>query len=294
MKEKLIITHSSPDFDAITYLWLLKRFVPKFKDAEIKLLSFSQNDQDMLEKADSVGDIGSIYHPATWRFDHHHLSGTESTNTCAAKMAWEYLLFLQIDVTYLSSLIEVIHMGDLAITDPVGIHVILWGAGLQKNPLTDQRLTDQEMIATGFDLLDRAAAWLKHKAILSTELDEKVIWKSDDNLIWAIRGGTTALNFAAYDEGARIVVFEGDPFDTDEGISYPMGASRSPEWKEPHLGEMITDVNSASPISKELCMWFKHNSGFFAGRGSRKAPCYELPKADLIALAIFFDMAWDR
>lgn len=167
-EKRTIVTHSSPDFDAIAYLWLLKRFIPKFKDAQIKLMPFPQIDQDVLEAADSVGDIGGIYHPDRWRFD-HHLSGNQSTNTCAAMMVWEYLLFLKIDVAYLSDLIEVIHQGDLARTDPIGIHALLWGAGLQKNPLTGQRLTDMEMIAIGFDLLDRAAAWLKH--------------------IWAIRGG---------------------------------------------------------------------------------------------------------
>lgn len=293
-EKKIIVTHSSPDLDAICYLWLLKRFVPKFKDTEMKLMAFSQIDQDVLEAADSVGDMGGVYHPATWRFDHHHLPGSQSTNTCATKMLWEFLLFLQIDVDYLADLIEVVHQGDLARTDPIGIHTLLWGGGLQKNPLTGQRLTDMEMVAIGFELLDRAAAWLKHKAILKVELDKKVIWKSDDGLIWAIKGGSAPLNFAAYDMGARIVVFEGEPFETDKGISYPMGASRAPEWKEPHLGELIIGINSASPVAQELALWFRHNDGFFTGRGSRKAPCYDLPKTDLVSLAIFFDMAWDR
>lgn len=275
-EKKTSVTHSSPDFDAITYLWLLKRFVPEFEGAEIKLMAFSQINQDVLQAADSVGDMGGVYHPATWRFDHHHLPGSQSTKTCAAKMLWEYLLFLKIEVAYLSDLIEVIHLGDLARTDPIGIHTLLWGAGLQKNPLTGQRLTDMEMVAVGFELLDRAAAWLKHKAVLKTELDEKVIWKSEDSLIWAIKGGSASLNFAAYDMGARIVVFEGEPFETEKGISYPMGASRAPEWKEPHLGELIVDAAFASQVAKELALWFRHNDGFFAGRGSRKAPCYDL------------------
>lgn len=293
-KQTIIVTHVSPDFDAITYLWLLKRFVPKFKDAEIKLMPFGQSDQDVLEKADSVGDMGSVYHPATWRFDHHHLPGSQSTNTCAAKMLWEYLLFLEVDVAYLEPLINVIYMGDLTITDPIGIHSILWGAGLNKNLLTGQRLSDMEMIAVGFQLLDRVDAWLKHKVEKQAELDEKVIWKSDDGLIWAIRHGSASLNFAAYEAGARIVVFEGETFETDEGTSYPVGSSRAPEWKEPHLGELVDSAVSTSPVAQELALWFRHNSGFFSGRGSRKAPCYELLKVDLVTLAVFFDMAWDR
>jgi hypothetical protein len=293
-----IVTHQSPDFDAICYLWLVKRFasqvVPTFKDAEINLMSLSRIDQDVLEAAISVGDMGGVYRPETWRFDHHHLEGSQSTNTCAAKMLWEYLLYLGIDVSYLSPLIKVIWQGDLARTEPVGIHSILWGGGLQKNLLTGQRLTDMEMVAVGFDLLDRAAAWLKHKVETKAELDEKVIWKSDDKLIWAIRGGTPSVTFSAYDKGARIVVFEGEPIKTPEGISYPMGASRAPEWKEPHLGKLVDLVLSSSPVAKELTLWFRHQDGFFAGRGSRKAPCYELPKCDLKDLATFFNTAWKR
>lgn len=296
MNKQIIVTHTSPDLDAIAYLWLLKRFVPQFESAEIKLMPFSRIDYDILAAAStvSVGDIGGVYHPETWRFDHHHLSGSQNTNTCATKMLWERLVYRGIEVAYLEPLIHVIWQGDLARTDPVGIHSILWGAGLQKNPLTGQRLTDMEMIAIGFDLLDRAAVWLKHKAEKTLELKDKVVWQSDDNLIWAIKHGTASTSFAAYDEGARIVVFKGEPFETDEGISHPMGASRSPEWKEPHLGELLTGVNPLSPVASELALWFRHEGGFFVGRGSKKAPCYDLPKADLIALAIFFDMAWER
>lgn len=289
-----IISHSNPDFDAITYLWLMKRYAPEFRDAEINLMPFSQINDDLLGRADSVGDIGGQYYPAQWRFDHHHLPGSQSTDTCAAKMLWEYLLYLEIDVAHLAPLIEIIHQGDLARTDPIGIHSIIWGAGLQKNLITGQRLTDQEMITVGFELLDRVGSWLKHKAYLAVELNKKVIWKSDDNLIWAIRNGSASLNFAAYEAGSRIVVFEGETFETDEGTSYPVGASRAPEWQEPHLGELVDSVLPSSPVADEFALWFRHNDGFFTGRGSRKAPCYVLPKVDLIVLAVFFDMAWGR
>lgn len=295
-RKRTSVTHTSPDLDAIGYLWLLKRYIPVFVDAEIKLMPFSQIDQKILIAADSVGDMGGEYDPLDWRFDHHHLPGAESTDTCATKMLWKYLLYLEIDVVHLKPLVEVIHAGDLAKTDPCGIHVAFWGARLRKNQVTGQRLTDIEMIAIGFELLDRVAAWLKHKAEKQVELDEKTIWKSDDNLVCAIQNGSASLSFAAYEEGARIVVFEGEPFETKEGTSYPMGVSRAPGWNEPHLGDL---VSLATPfptfaMQQEFDLWFKHNGGFFAGRGSSKAPCYKKPQVKLIELAQIINKMWKR
>ena len=35
---KIIVTHASPDWDAITSIWLLKRFLPGWNTAEIRFV----------------------------------------------------------------------------------------------------------------------------------------------------------------------------------------------------------------------------------------------------------------
>jgi hypothetical protein len=208
-------------------------------------------------------------------------------------MVWEFLLFLQIDVAYLEPLVEVIYQGDLANTPPVGLHTIMWGAGIQKNPLTGQRLTDMEMMAVGFELLDRAAAWLKHKETARLRLEKMVIWKSADNLIWALKGGKASSAFAAFEQGAILVIYEGEPFEAEGGVSYPIGVSRSNKHDNPHVGDLVDEITDQS-VMAEVDLWFRHEAGFISGRGGYKAPFYEPSKADLMDLAMAIDKVWKR
>lgn len=297
---KTIITHSSPDMDAIGYAWLMVRYAPGFEGTQIKLMAFSAIDEEALDAADSVGDIGGEFIPSRWRFDHHHLPGSVSTSTCAAMMVWRHLLSLGEDVAHLQPLIEVIYQGDLGkAADPTGIHALLWGAGLMRNRVTGQRLTDYEFMAVGFELLDRSTAWLKRKAEVKADLAEKVVWKSADGLVWAIKGGNASTNFAAYEEGCRVAVFEGDPIQLPEGTTYPVGAFRAAEWQEPHLGLVINEILTDSivfsdEVLSELNLWFRHNDGFFVGRGTAKGPVFEPPKADLMEIAKAISSVWRR
>ena len=35
---KIIVTHNSPDWDAITAVWLIKRFLPNWENAEVQFV----------------------------------------------------------------------------------------------------------------------------------------------------------------------------------------------------------------------------------------------------------------
>ncbi len=298
---KLIVTHVAPDFDAIAYAWLMAKYAPGFEDTLITYTPFSNPDLELLNRANSVGDIGGKYDPSKWRFDHHHLEGNESTATCTAKMTWEHLLSLEleIDVAHLEPLIEIVYQGDLGHVDPVGIHGLLWGFGIRAKKGLGQRLSDQEAMAWGFELLDLSATWLKRQVEVKAELAEKVIWKSDDNLVWAVKHGSAGTSFTAYAEGARLVVFEAEPIELDEGISYPVGVSRANEWQSPNIGQLISEIlhmadNYDPAVIAEIESWFVHPGGFFAGRGTAKGPMFEKPKTDLITLTTAIDNAWKR
>lgn len=289
-----IITHSSPDIDAIVYSWLMKSYW--LKDATINFMRFNALDEYALAKADSVGDMGCVYDPDNLRFDHHHLPGSLSTSTCAAKMAWEFLLSKGVDVYYLDPLIEAVYQGDIAQSAPVGIHAQMFGWKSRAKE-AGRDLADQEIYEYGVNLIEPIAFWLKKKDEATAELNQKVIWESDDGLVWAIENGSARTSFAAYDEGARVVVFQGAPIETDQGVSYPVGATRSPEWGAPHLGELVGKIiakNEEPLLCAELETWFRHNDGFFVGRGGAKAPCGEALQVDLVKVAQAISDAWWR
>jgi len=294
---KLIVTHTNPDLDAIGYAWLMAKYAPGFGAYRIEFTAFGQ-DRDLIDRADSVGDIGGVYDPARRRFDHHQLPGAESTATCATRMTWDWLQSQGIDVAHLEPLVEIIHQGDLGRQSPVGLHGLLQGFAIRFKKNTGQRLSDQELMAWGFELIDCSATWLRRQAKVKAELAEKVLWKSEDGLIWAIQSGSTETSFAAYEQGARLVVFFGEPIELPNGTTYPVGVSRAPEWQEPDISILIYSIiihsTSHSEVITEMESWFVHPAGFFAGRGTAKGPMYEKPKCSLLNLASVIDTGWLR
>lgn len=295
---KTIITHTAPDFDAIAYVWQMKKYAPGFEDAKVFFMSPNALDQPALDAADSVGDMAGQYDPLRWRFDHHQFQGATSTETCTARMVWLQLIGFGQDLEYLKPLIDEIHQGDLARTPAVGIHSLMRGWKIVAADEFNFKLSDYGIYSYGQAILSGIAADLKKKASDKLELDQVVIWKSDDGLIWAIKGGSVGTSFAAYDEGARVIIFEGKPITlADDTITYPVGASRAPEWQDPDLGELVSQIIDGSgdePLRYELGRWYRHNAGFYAGRGGQKAADERPLHIGLKDLAWAFHTIWKR
>jgi len=81
---KLIVTHFSPDLDALTSCWLIKRFLPGWKKAEIKFVAAGSTFNNQPPDLDK-----NIIHVDTGmgKFDHHQTSNY----TCAAKKVFLFL-----------------------------------------------------------------------------------------------------------------------------------------------------------------------------------------------------------
>lgn len=82
---KTIVTHLSPDLDAIASTWLVKRFLPGWAEADIQFVPAGQTLNKM-----QPDDDRDIIHVDTGmgKFDHHQTS----ERTCATKIVYEYLL----------------------------------------------------------------------------------------------------------------------------------------------------------------------------------------------------------
>ncbi len=81
---KTIVTHFAPDLDGITGIWLLKTFLPEWKEAAIAFVPAGKTLQDALADSDP-----EVLHVDTGfgKFDHHQ--GNE--DTCAALKVYESL-----------------------------------------------------------------------------------------------------------------------------------------------------------------------------------------------------------
>lgn len=81
---KTLVTHLSPDVDAVTSIWLIKRFLPGWEKAGVQFVPAGGT----LNNAPADSDL-SIIHVDTGlgRFDHHQTR----EDTCAAQKTFEFL-----------------------------------------------------------------------------------------------------------------------------------------------------------------------------------------------------------
>src|SRR5271155_2135332 len=120
---KIIVTHMSPDWDAITSVWLLKKYLAGWQEAEVKFVPAGQRlgrhsgkrerfenpdfgpvspastrgvqrgEQARMTGDDPIERIGDdeIIHVDTGLgpLDHHQ---TQDTNVCGASLTWNYIL----------------------------------------------------------------------------------------------------------------------------------------------------------------------------------------------------------
>lgn len=81
---KIIVTHLSPDIDAITAVWLIKRFLPKWQEAKLKFVpAGSTLDNNPPDKDPNIIHVDTGF----GRFDHHQTKKF----TCAAQLVFNFL-----------------------------------------------------------------------------------------------------------------------------------------------------------------------------------------------------------
>lgn len=93
---KIIVTHSSPDMDAITSVWLIKKFLPGWETAAVRFVPAGEridsgkwqnkNEQSPIERIED----DEIIHVDTGlgSLDHHQ---TVSDKVCGASLTWDYV-----------------------------------------------------------------------------------------------------------------------------------------------------------------------------------------------------------
>ena len=84
MSQKIVVTHINPDLDAMTAVWLLRRFHPDFGEARIEFIYAGATFEDKPVDSDPM-----VVHVDTgWgKFDHHQTG----ERTCAAKLVWDWI-----------------------------------------------------------------------------------------------------------------------------------------------------------------------------------------------------------
>ena len=97
---KVVVTHSSPDLDAITSVWLIRKFLPGWEDAQAQFVPAGErigNIKYQISKIKNpIETIGEdeVIHVDTGLgpLDHHQ---TESDKVCGASLTWDYVKKIQ-------------------------------------------------------------------------------------------------------------------------------------------------------------------------------------------------------
>lgn len=291
-----IVTHTSPDWDAIGAVWLLKRFTD-LHDAQIVFVNTGAPDPAILDQAAAVVDTGREYDPMRRRFDHHQMPDDESNLDCATSIVFADEVNSP-TTFYLEPLIKLIYDGDTGKpganeSRERGIHALLSAKKTLK-------WSDDQLLEWGMSVLDDLELSLRMRAAGRQALERHTVYRSDDGLIVALKDAPPHATSAAHEVGARLVLFQS----SSEGTN-AIGIMRAGEWQEPHIGELISwllndadcgvgPIEHGDALYMELRSWFRHNGGFFAGRGTAKAPDPRPIDVDLVDIARAIDGAWVR
>jgi hypothetical protein len=94
---KIIVTHTSPDWDAITSVWLLKKYLGGWQDAEVRFVPAGQRlngvpTETKYKGEDPIEKVGEdeVIHVDTGLLplDHHQI---QDVDVSAASLVWEYV-----------------------------------------------------------------------------------------------------------------------------------------------------------------------------------------------------------
>lgn len=301
----MIVTHTSPDWDAIGAVWLLKRY-GGLADEPVAFVNTGNPDPDILKRALAVVDTGREFDPEGGRFDHHQLPGAEANTCCATSLVFQWLKKDAADLEWLGPLIDLIYAGDTGQANygatwsrVIGIHAMLSAIKIQKP-------ADDLLLAVGFDWLDLLANHLFAHETARQAIVAHTVYRSDDGLVLALKDAPPHATSAAHEAGARLVLFQS----ASEGTN-AIGIMRGGEQREPHVGALVlaildrapairmeqtaaTTIQAAQALFDELRTWYRHEAGFFAGRGTAKAPDSRPIEADLRDIAATIDAEWKR
>lgn len=255
-----IVTHMSPDLDAIASVWLIKSFYPQFNTATVVYVPAGKTFNNMPADQDP-----SIIHADTGlgRFDHHQ----NNEYTCASEKIFNYLKDQELLKTHqiepLERLVEVItffdHFGESKLpdadSDTYDFLIIGIIDGLKMLYQDDAKIT-----ALGCELLDGLLQTFTNKVFAEREIKHGLIFDSP----W---GKTLAIE-SDNEEAVRVAQKQG--FDMVVRKSKKKGFVRVKLL--PKITETLQRLYDELVKKDSKATWYYHASGHMVLNGSSKNP----------------------
>jgi hypothetical protein len=175
---KTIVTHLSPDLDAIASVWLIKKYLPNWSDAEVKFVPSGTTLDNQLP--DSNKDIIHV-DTGLGKFDHHQTDDY----TSATKLVYKYLLgrdyLEEKEIKPLEKIIEYVnstdHFAEVFYSDPEADRYDFMIRQLVDGLKVINR-DETKLMEIIFLLLESALIVFKNKVNAEEEINRGFVFKS--------------------------------------------------------------------------------------------------------------------
>jgi hypothetical protein len=283
---KIIVTHKSPDLDAITSVWLLKRFLKNWKEADIRYVPAGQKLEGTYENEGEVIELlngNEIIHVDTGmgKLDHHQF---QDETICAASIVKDYILknpqnTLTNDNTitsleYLIDLVidedhfqQVFHPDSASFLREFTLVGILDGMKLQN-------FEDEEILTKGYELLDALLLSFESRVAAEKELETGRIFDTKWGNAIALQTVNDTVMKLAQIRGYSVVVRR-DPASSLMRIKAWPRMRSDKKYEVEYNAERDVDLTPVYAIVKEKdaeASWFLHASKKMLLNGSSKNP----------------------
>lgn len=293
---KFIVTHRSPDLDAICSAWLIKKFLPGWNDAAIRFVPAgeriqSSESKEIIEHID--GDEVIHVDTGLGPLDHHQI---QNNNVCAASLTFDFVSEKSPEIAsnktkeqalrrIVNLVIDEDHFQQVYYKDPVSDIYDFSVVGLLDGYKMEVGFDDQKTFEFGLLLLNAALHTLENKIWAEEELKEK---GRKFDTVWGKGLGIESINDAVLDiaqkMGYAVVVRK----DLERGtvrikakpkrrIKNPHFAQASRDKQELRIKDKEKDIDLTSVYEKLKQMdpdasWYLHISKRMLLNGSSKNP----------------------
>lgn len=275
----LIVTHTAPDLDAALGTWLIARYM-QTSEHDVIMYGFVPAGQTR-EEADFVVDTGREYIASEGRYDHHMPELANDTSISAASLVYQACMAVHQPAEVMRELIAIKPLVELVVAGDHG-RAPAWsyevGPHAQASSIRNRlRGDDHATLAALHQLIDDIAGALIVRAQVAAEFGERAYPVGERIVL--IRDGSALLTRYALDTngmGYELALFVSDHRDQSPP-TIAVGMQRATE-SALHCGALVDAMQARAAqagdgeVVAELQRWYRHPSGFFAGRGTAKAP----------------------
>ena len=257
---KTIVTHLSPDLDAIASVWLIKKYLPNWNDAQVKFVPSGTTLDN--QSPDSDKDVIHV-DTGLGKFDHHQTNDY----TSATKLVYKYLIgrdyIEEKEIKPLEKIIEYVnstdHFAEVFYSDPEADRYDFMVRQLVDGLKVINR-DEAKLMEIIFLLLESALIVFKNKVNAEEEINQGFVFKSYLGRSLAIESKNEEAVKLALKKGFTLVI------------------RRHPEVGFTRIKTIPEKKYSLRPIYEKILevdkkgSWFFHISGHMLLNGSSGNP----------------------